>query len=131
MSVYAMKPDFKHFLNEEPIMLLRELDEKFNLEDSNLLDDLEYYMTHDDKFYRRILHPELLKVKHQLESGRACGDNCLRPCVDKAAVLYCKKFNIPDSAKSVFTDVDRDAIARSIFGKEQDRMAQGQYDGRV
>jgi hypothetical protein len=26
--------------------------------------------------------------------------------------------------------VDRDAVARSIFGKEQDNIAQGKYDGR-
>jgi hypothetical protein len=111
-------------------MLLRELDEKFNLEDSNLLDDLEFFMMNDDKFYRRVLHPELISLKDKLESGEACEDDCLRPCVDKAAMLYCKKFNIPDNPKSVFTDVDRDAVARSIFGKEQENMAKGHYDGR-
>lgn len=112
-------------------MLLRELDEKFNLEDSNLLDDLEFFMMNDDKFFRRVLHPELLKIKDRLNSGQACDDNCLRPCVDKAATVYCRKFNIPDNEKSVFTDVDRDAVARSIFGKEQDNIAQGHYDGRA
>lgn len=111
-------------------MLLRELDEKYNLKDLDLLDDLEFFMLNDDKFYRRILHPELLKMKNNLESGVACEDNCLRPCVDKAAILYCKKFNIPDNPKSVFTDVDRDAVARKIFGKEQDNIAKGHYDGR-
>jgi hypothetical protein len=111
-------------------MLLRELDDSFNLEDTDLLDDLEFYMLNDDKFFRRILHPELLKVKHKLEAGHACEDTCLRPCVDKAATLYCKKFNIPDGSKSVFTDVDRDAVARKIFGKEQDNIAKGHYDGR-
>ena len=111
-------------------MLLRELDEKFNLEDSNLLDDLEFFMMNDNKFYRRILYPQLSLMKNKLEAGEACEDNCLRPCVDKAAVLYCKKFNIPDNHKSVFTDIDRDAVARSIFGKEQDNIAKGHYDGR-
>ena len=109
-------------------MLLRELDEKFNLEDSNLLDDLEYFMLNDDKFYRRILFPQILKIKHKLNAGQACDENSLRPCVDTAAKIYCKKFNIPDNEKSVFTDIDRDAVARSIFGKEQDKIAQGQYD---
>ena len=111
-------------------MLLRELDEKFDLSETNLLDDLEYFMMNDDKFYRRVLHPELLKMKRQLESGVACEDNCLRPCVDQAATIYCKKFRIPDAAKSVFTDVDRDSVARKIFPQEQDRIAQGHYDGR-
>ena len=34
-------------------MLLSELDEKFNLEDSNLLDDLEFFMMTDDKFLEK------------------------------------------------------------------------------
>jgi hypothetical protein len=111
-------------------MLLKELDDSFNLQDSNLLDDLEFFMLHDDKFFRRVLYPQLLDVKHKLEAGQACEDTCLRDSVDKAATIYCKKFNIPDPERSVFTDVDRDAVARSIFGKEQDRIAQGHYDGR-
>lgn len=110
-------------------MLLRELDERFNFKDMDLLDDLEFFMLNDDKFYRRILFPEILKIKHKFDAGQPCEDSCLRPCVDKAATLYCKKFNIPDNEKSVFTDIDRDAVARSIFGKEQDKIAQGHYDG--
>jgi hypothetical protein len=111
-------------------MLLKELDDRLNLEDTNLLDDLEFFMLHDDKFFRRVLYPQLLDIKHKLEAGKACEDTCLRASVDRAATIYCKKFNIPDPEKSVFTDVDRDAVARSIFGKEQDNIAQGKYDGR-
>ena len=57
-------------------MLVRELDEKFHLEDSNLLDDLEFFMMNDDKFYRRIMYPQLSLMKNKLEAGEACeGDN--------------------------------------------------------
>jgi hypothetical protein len=72
----------------------------------------------------------LSKVKAHIKAGKPCKDDIFRPCVDHAASAYCKKFNIHDSDKSVFTDVDRDALAREIFGQERDRIQKGEYDRR-
>jgi hypothetical protein len=99
-----------------------------DLDDVDLVDDLKFYMENDPQFYRRILYPIISQMKTQVKNGQRCKDNLFRDCVDKAALLYCKKFNIPDNPKSVFTDVDRDSLARQIFGQERDRINQGVYD---
>lgn len=108
---------------------LYELDQQLkNLEDVDLVDDLHYFMNNDPKFYRRIMYPVLSQVKNKMKQGQGCKHDVFRPCVDTAAKLYCKKFQITDNDKSVFTDVDRDALARKIFQQESERIKQGAYD---
>jgi hypothetical protein len=98
------------------------------LKDVDLLDDLQFYMENDPNFYRKILFPVISKMKSLMKTSKQCPATIFRNAVDKAALLYCKKFNIPDNPKSVFTDVDRDAVARKIFGQEHDRISKGVYD---
>lgn len=100
-----------------------------NLEDVDLLDDLHFFMHNDPNFYRSILFPMIGKVKNHVNAGKRCKDTVFRGCVDRAADAYCKKFNVAENVKSVFTDVDRDELARKIFGQERDRIEQGQYNG--
>ena len=100
-----------------------------NLEEIDLSEDLHFFMHNDHNFYRKVFFPMISKVKAHIKSGKRCHDGVFRPCVDQAAETYCKKFNIPDNHKSVFTDVDRDELARKIFGQEKDRIEQGDYDG--
>jgi hypothetical protein len=109
-------------------MLIREFVESPDLEEVDLKDDLKFFMHHDPAFYRRVFFPMISKLKKHLQSGKKCHSSVFRPCVDSAAETYCKKFKIADGHKSVFTDVDRDEIAQSIFGEESDRIQQGRYD---
>jgi len=92
------------------------------------MDDLHYFMHNDPAFYRKIFYPIISKFKKHIKSGKQCRDTVFRPCVDRAADAYCNKFNIADNPKSVFTDVDRDELARKIFGQERDRVEKGVYD---
>jgi hypothetical protein len=110
-------------------MLIREFTENPDLKDVDLLDDLHFFMHNDPKFYRRALYPLIARFRDHIKSGKKCNDLIFRPCVDRATHEYCKKFNIPDSEKSVFTDVDRDQLARKIFAQEQEHINQGHYDG--
>lgn len=112
-------------------MLLREIDQHLaQLEDVDLADDLQFFMYNDSKFYRRIMYPVLSQMKRQMQSGQGCKHNMFRPCVDTATKLYCSKYKISADEKSVFTDVDRDAVARKIFQQETEQITQGVSDGR-
>jgi hypothetical protein len=107
---------------------LYELDQRLkNMEDIDLVDDLHFFMNNDPKFYRRIMYPVLSQMKHKVEKGQKCNHKMFNPCVDTAAKIYCKKFNIPDDDRSVFTDVDRDSLARKIFQQESDNIKKGIY----
>ena len=111
-------------------MLLREfLNSTKDLTEVDFKDDLKFFMHNDPKFYRRVFWPLISKVRDHIKQGNPCRDDIFRPCVDHAATAYCKQYNIPQNHKSVFTDVDRDEIAREIFGQERDRIEQGDYDG--
>lgn len=109
-------------------MLIREFTESPDLQDVDLIDDLEFFIKNDDKFYRRTFWPTLSKLKSDIKSGKGADSNCFRNCVDQAALLYCKKFNIADNPKSVFTDVDRDSLAKKIFDNERTNIEKGTYD---
>jgi hypothetical protein len=111
-------------------MLIREINEKLDPKEIDFLDDLEFFMNNDPIFYRRVFYPLLMKFKRIVKSGKTCKDTAFRPCVDRAVDFYCKKFNITDSPDSLFTNVDRDAVARKIFGQERDRIQRGEYDDK-
>lgn len=110
-------------------MLIREFTESPNLEDVDLLDDLQFFMHNDPQFYRKELFPLIAQLKKFVKSGKPCDNKLFRKCVDKAADNYCQKFKIPGNPKSVFTDVDRDSLARKIFAQEQENITNGTYDG--
>lgn len=107
-------------------MKINELDERFNLKEIDLIDDLDFFMNNDSQFYRRVLHPMIIKVRDHIMKGGKCKDTVFRGCVDKAVSAYCKKFDIPGNEKSVFTDIDRDEVARKIFGRERDHAQKSQ-----
>ena len=109
-------------------MFIREFFETQAQKDVDLLDDLQYFMQNDDEFYRRIMYPIISKMKKHIKAGKRCHDNMFKPCVDHAAEVYCKKFDVEGNAKSVFTDVDRDKLAKTIFAQEKHRIESGVYD---
>jgi hypothetical protein len=109
-------------------MLIREIDEKLNLDEIDLLDDLEFFMNNDSQFYRRTFYPVVTKIRSIIKTGKPCSDKVFRNCIDQAVPIYIKKFNIPGNEKSVFTDVDRDELAKKIFSKEKERIEKGEYD---
>lgn len=109
-------------------MLIREFVESPDLKEVDLVDDLKFFMENDPTFYRKVLFPMILKVKKHIKAGQRCKDTVFKNCVDQAASIYCQKFNIQDNEKSVFTDIDRDKLARQIFGQEVERINQGVYD---
>lgn len=109
-------------------MLLREIYEKIDTNEIDLVDDLHYFMENDPGFYRRVMYPVISKMKIKIKAGEKCDNNIFRPCVDAATNIYCKKFNITDNEKSIFTDVDRDALAHKIFHQENEKITQGVYD---
>lgn len=113
-------------------MLIREFTESpgVELETIDLLDDLQVFMNNDPAFYRKVYYPVLSKFKKQIKSNGTCSEDIFRPCVDRAAQLYCQQFKISGNEKSVFTDVDRDELARKIFGQELKNIEEGIYDDK-
>jgi hypothetical protein len=109
-------------------MLLREFINLKELEDVDLCDDLQVFMRNDPLFYRKIFYPEIVKVRDRIKSGKRCEETCFRNCVDRAADAYCEKFKVSTNPISVFTEVDRDKVARQIFAKERDNIIKGRYD---
>ena len=110
-------------------MLIREFTESPDLENVDMLDDLHFFMHNDPNFYRKKFYPMIARVRDHIKSGKRCKDTVFRPCVDVATEMYCKMFKIPGNEKSVFTDTDRDELARKIFGQEVENIKQGHYDG--
>lgn len=109
-------------------MLLREFINQQQLEDVDIVDDLHFFMHNDPRFYRKVMYPMISKLKNHLKSKKTCKDTVFRSCVDQAANVYCNQYHVTDSPNSVFTDVDRDELARRIFGEEQDNIKNGVYD---
>jgi hypothetical protein len=109
-------------------MLIREFIENIDLKNMDLRDDLEFFMRSDPVFYRKAMYPIISKLKASIKNNKPCREDIFRSCVDRASEIYCKKFKIPNDSKSVFTDVDRDEIARKIFSKEKEYIQQGKYD---
>lgn len=110
-------------------MLLREFINKKDLDDVDMIDDLMFFMNNDTNFYRKIFFPMISKIRDQIKSGKRCKDTVFRPCVDSAINSYCEKYNISENPISLFTEVDRDEIARKVFAKEKDNVIKGRYDG--
>ncbi len=112
-------------------MLIREFTEDPRLKDVDLLDDLHFFMHNDPQFYRKELYPLIAQLKKHVKSGKRCEHTLFRKCVDKAVDHYCQKFKITGNPKSVFTDVDRDSVARKVFAQEQENISKGAYDGEA
>lgn len=108
-------------------MLLNELDPNTDLKDVDLLDDLHFFMTNDPVFYRKILHPIVITLKKHLKSDTKCDHAMFKSAVDDGVKAYCNKFKIEGNPKSVFTDVDRDELARKIFSQQTDHI-QSQHE---
>lgn len=109
-------------------MLIKEFTTPIDIENTNLLDDLHFFMHNDTVFYRKIFYPVIAKVRDRVKSGKGCKDTVFKSCVDSAVDIYCKKFNIAGNPVSVFTNVDRDSLARKIFEQELEEINKGTYD---
>lgn len=108
-------------------MLINEFTEVQDLETADLLDDLHFFMHNDPAFYRKKFYPMISKVRDHIKAGKQCKDTVFSSCVNDAMNVYCKKYNIGNT-KSVFTDIDRDSLARRIFGQELENINKGIYD---
>ncbi len=111
-------------------MLIREFTEEPDLDGVDLVDDLHFFMHNDPKFYRRVLYPLISKLRTHVKKGKKCKDEVFRNCVEQAIAQYCKQYNISGNPTSVFTNVDRDSLARKIFNDEMNNINSGAYDGR-
>lgn len=110
-------------------MLLNELDPNLNLDGVDLVDDLHHFMINDPAFYKTVLFPAITNLRDKLQSNQDCSEGYFIKCVNKGMVEYCKKFKVGNPT-SVFTKVDRDSLARKIFGTEKENIINGQYDPR-
>lgn len=96
--------------------------------DYDIADDLHFFIYNDPETYKKIFYPYLLQLKKHIKSNKQCPDLLFKSCINKAFKDYCKKYNITINTKSVFTDTDRDQLARKIFGQEIDNIKKGVYD---
>lgn len=110
-------------------MLLSELAPNVNKDDIDFLSDLHFFMINDPSFYRKVYFPCVTYLRDKMKDNDIPSEALFRKCVNTAIDHYCKKFNIPNQ-KSVFTDVDRDSLARKIFSQEKENIVNGQYDSR-
>ena len=111
-------------------MLINEVADNspIDFENVDLLDDLRFFMSNDPQFYRKIFYPMISKVRDHVKANKKCSDKVFRKVVDHATAQYCSQYKIPGNEKSVFTDIDRDQLARQIFDQEMTNIKSGHYD---
>jgi hypothetical protein len=112
-------------------MLLRELyDKTDDFKDIDLIDDLKFFMNNDPAFYRKVLFPEISKLKDSVKGGNQCSEMHFKPCVDKAVGAYCKKFKIEKNPSDLFNDEEIRELAEKMYHEEKENINKGAYDRR-
>jgi len=94
----------------------------------NVVDDVAIFMRNDPMFYRKQLFPAIMKMKDFTENQKSIdAHKMFGPLVDKAAIVYCKKFNIPKRPEEIFTDEDKKNLVQKLYSEELNSIKKGVY----
>jgi hypothetical protein len=80
--------------------------------------DLVIYMQNDPMFYRKHLYPVLIDYEDAKKNNQEFNTRSLLPVVGKAINMYCKKYDIVQDPKELFTKAIISQIIRDILSPE-------------
>jgi len=94
----------------------------------NMSEDLIVFMRNDPMFYRKEYYPTMTRLSDSFRAGKQFDfAKEVMPMVDKAKNQYCKKFRMPKSADSLFTEQDDETVCEKLRDEEFERIKQGDY----
>lgn len=109
-------------------MRLNEISQNIEeFKDVDLVDDLLFFMHNDPAFYRKVLFPKISDMKSAVKGGGNCDETHFMPCVNKAVGSYCKKFNIEQDPKSLFSKEELSGLAEKMFHQEKENIEKDVY----
>ena len=89
--------------------------------------DLIIYMQNDPMFYRKHLYPVMIDYENAKKNNQNFNTKSLLPVVGKAVNMYCKKYNIAQEPKELFTKAVITQIIRDLLNPPVD-MTRGFND---
>lgn len=93
--------------------------------DYDLVEDLMYFMNHDDDVYRRHLFPAISKLIDAADSKRKLNANIFKPAVESSYKIYINKFPIRELPDSI-----EDKICEELCSKMHEEVSQHISDGK-
>jgi hypothetical protein len=94
----------------------------------DIVDDTVFFMRNDPMFYRREYFPAITKIADMHRAGKKYNPSkILSPCIEKAIVEYCRKYNIARNPEEIFTENDRQSIMQMIHSEELTQIKKGDY----
>jgi hypothetical protein len=112
-------------------MRLDELDASSNQEPTDLgydvVDDIVVFMRNDKNFYRKHYYPKMAEIAHNYKKTQQMNHESCNEMIDAAIPAYCKRYEILQDPKDVFTKEDRSAIISLIFDEEEEQIKNGGY----
>lgn len=82
--------------------------------------DLVIYMQNDPMFYRKHLYPVMIDYENSKKNNQEFNTRSLLPVVGKAINLYCKKFNMMQDPKELFTKAIISQIIQDLLNPPVD-----------
>lgn len=82
--------------------------------------DLVIYMQNDPMFYRKHLYPVLIDYENSKKNNQQFNTKSLLPIVGKAINIYCKKYDITQDPKELFTKAIIMQIIQDILNPDVD-----------
>ena len=88
--------------------------------------DLVIYMQNDHMFYRKYLYPVLIDYENSKNNNQQFNKKSLLPILDRAITMYCKKYNIVQNPKDLFTKAIVMQVIQDILTPNHTRGIDGQ-----
>ena len=93
--------------------------------DYDLVEDLAYFMNHDDDVYRRHVFPVVAKLIDGHSSKTKFTPDIFKPVVEKSYKLYVSKFPIRELPENI-----EDKVCKEVCSKLHEEITQHISDGK-
>lgn len=94
----------------------------------DIVDDIHVFMKNDPMFYRKEYYPTMCSIADKKKKAAPKElIKILMPLVNKAAKIYCKKFNLGIDDVELVNLSDRRTLVTKIKDEEMPRIGAGEY----
>jgi hypothetical protein len=122
-------------------MRIRELLENKNFNDSefieetenrrelnfDLVEDLVYFMNHNDDVYRRHVYPSIANCLDRFTANRPTNASLFKPAVDKSYQIYVRTYPIRELPEHLDDEV-LNSVYKKLHEDFKQHMADGKYE---
>jgi hypothetical protein len=91
----------------------------------DLIQDLMYFMNHDDEVYRRHVYPSIAECLDQFTANRPTKSSMFKPAVDKSYQQYIKKYPIRELPQQL-----DEKTAKEVCDKMHEEVRKHLTDGK-